>query len=85
MHFISASALTVGAVLDVGGLYISVWIQGNTEIGGHILDACSVDQKTVGVVLDVDGLYISVWIQGDPEIGSHILDACSMDQSEEET
>jgi hypothetical protein len=42
--FISASALTVGVVLDMDGLYISVRIQGDSEIGGHILDTCSVDQ-----------------------------------------
>ena len=43
--FISASALTVGVVLDMDGLYISVWIQGDSEIGGHILDMCSVVQN----------------------------------------
>ena len=43
--FISASALTVGVVLDIDGLYISLWIEGDSEIGGHILDMCSVNQN----------------------------------------
>lgn len=46
--FISASALTVGVVLDMDGLYNSVCIQGDSEIGGHILDTCSMDQIEEG-------------------------------------